>query len=832
MIHTGFLFSLCIGISILVIFSCVIGDASARHNNENIIYKHKATSGSNSVTYTNDARYYYRETCKIHSDITISSVLHNGHKRNNPDSTFYPGDALEYNINVRFVGCSAVKTCSADVLPNNGVECVPLKATCIQRRSGCQHTGFTGYAGSGPRSESGTIIIPHDIYGPDESYSVTKKSYAMAKIIVRTTRGVYEGYSLVTSVANFPIRVIDPGLSTVLLHKPLTDSEGYFAANLDETYYVWDPINVVHKVDYKWKDERIGTIHVRHDQTHGILDNVHQYTCDKVSCVHTTPTLRGYDPQTLKHEYGGGLGIYNSSCTQGMTMIDEKPTCSAYHGRHNISYETTLYNIDSNSKIRTGIMRAQSIHNSTEPLIVQYAPTFSKPYPYISLKDDARDLGNWSWSKRHVMAIQYMGSLGGGRDDPDTAPHELRRALFNELDHSGNALFVTGTIPIDVTLDWSETGGLASRDDTRCDEYDTVLDDDNVLLFGRSNDSAMFTQAGYGRLYMSYPISDFMRDNSAQTATLQNTIQTSMFAGQDLRDLVSYNYTYPIARFGIPVSFVMMDSEGFVEHSNVSAKITPIPQRSNSFVSSETHSEDDPSYLHDYICQNVFKKTDDAQFANMVVSDMYPRTMNIHSTEGRLDFILNRTSAIFSDVYALIADSPSDLDINSIYETPSAYEFLYSVSVGNVNHTRNIISDVAFTSPLLEIANIDNDNVLDHTLSCIDCPHTTLQVRPRIGFGQIDSVAHNGKIVEGSCNTKDGCTLSSLKGANNTVTITNMWGGAAHTELFVQSSDATSDLSIDTYHIVTGIAIGIATIVLWRSFGAIINHFRIMIGAN
>ena len=810
-------------------------DAHARtHADENVIYKSTKTTGTDAVINNSSYYYYYREKCKVHTDFVITSILHNGHKRNNPDGTFYPGDAFEYEINVRVEGCSIVKPCNADLPPNSAeTECEVLEAVCVYvRRGGCKHVGFTGYGGSGPRFERGTVFIPSDIYGPDESYTVTKKTYAMAKVITRSIGSAHEGYSLVTSVASFPIRVIDPDLSITLSHRPLVDSSGYAAANLDSTYYVWDPINIVHVVDYQWKDERMGTIHATHTKTHGMLDNVYEYTCEQASCMHATSGLRGYDPQTLEHAYAGGITVYNSSCISGTPRGGALSACAAYHGKHAISYGVALHNLDASSGIRTGDARAYIVHNSTEPLIVRYDPVFSEQYAYVSLGDDSGASGNWAWSKRHVIAVAYEGSAGGGRDDPDTAPHELRRALLNAFDYSGSAIYVTGKIPISTTLAWNATAGPSSRDGERCDSYDPRLLD-GAFMFSRNADSAMFTQAAYGRLYMSYPISEFMHEHNAQTATLHNTIQTSMFAGQNLRDLISYNYTYPAARFGVPASIVMMDPHGLVAHGSVFANITPIPYRSAEFASGGDVDSDAPSYLHDHVCSNVLAKTGDMEIANMVVSDMYPRTMTVRADSGgRVDFVLNRTSVIFTDVYALLARSVSELDINTIYEAPSAYNFEYAVADGGMRHTRNMTSEVTFTSPVLEVANIYDDNVLDYVVSCMDCSHTTLQLRPQIGFGDIVLVEHNGDKAERVCSTKHGCTLSAIKGQNNTIRVTNTWGGTAHASLFVPDVDPTMSLSANPVGIATAVAIGIAAVTIWRTSSKIMNYIRIITGTK
>ncbi len=812
----------CTGIALVC--ACGVSDAdAARDDAKNVIYKRTTVGGSDAITVSNEGRFFHREKCKIHTEITISSVLHNGHRRNNPDATFYPGDALDYEIRVRFEGCSAVKTCGSDVPPNPGTACARLESICVLGRHGCRHGGFTGFGGSGPGTESGTAVIPHGIYGPDESYSVTKRSYAMAAYHGQTPRGAFSGYSPITSVASFPVRVLDPGLSTVLSHVPLTDSDGYAAANLDGTYYVWDPVHIVHETDYRWKDERIGTISVRHAMTHGILDNVHRFDCDAESCTHTINDLPGYDPHTMQHGYGGGSRVYNSTCTQGRTNDDAGPTCTAYHGIHDIAYESTLYNIDGVHPILTGPERARSIHNTTSPLLVQYEPEFADPYPYISLKDDAGHNGNWSWSKRHVMAVQYMGSAGGGRDDPDFGPHKQRRALLNMADYEGAALFVGRQVPIDAALEWSQAAGVSGPDDERCTVHDASLLD-GAVLFGRHSDSAMFVHAGYGRVYFAYDMTDFMLENNSQRAVLNNTLQTAGFAGQQLRDIISYNYTYPAARFGIPASLIMTDSDGLVADASVHVRISPVPP--GPYSGGLTH-------LHDHVCQNVLQKTGDPEYPNLVVSDMYPRQMQARTdTGGRMDYVLNRTSAVFGDLYALAAESTAHLDINLIYEAPSAYDFVYGVDDSAASRTRTERSGVTFTSPLLEIANIDGDNPLDLSVSCADCPHTLLHVRPHAAFGKIEAVEHNGRPVEGACTVEDACTISAQRGAGNDVTLTNSWGGTAKTSITVPGTDATAGLDVDVYQIIAVVLIGIAALVVWRAFGAAIERLRAMIGAN
>ncbi|MDD9825425.1 MAG: hypothetical protein OXU86_01395 [Thaumarchaeota archaeon] len=791
--------------------AALAGDAAAQGGGGDTLHSQRHTAGSEMV-YIHTKHYtYIREKCRVHTSLDIMPVLHNGHRRNNPDRTFYPGDALEYRTGMGVEGCSAVKSCPVEVPEGEG-ECTQPRVKCsYSRRGGCRPSGFEGLAGGGPASESGKATLPTDIYGPDESYRVAKRAYAMAEVTVILHGRLYTGYHTFVSESSFPVRVLDPGLSVTLSHSPLVDAEGHTAANLDGTYYVWDPINVVHEIGYAWKEERIGTIGATHTKAHGILDLVQERTCAEASCTLSAGGIRSYDPKPIAHEYAGGSSMYNSSCAVGATLDPGGQACSEYHARHTVSYTAAVHNMATGTPIRTGEARAHSVTNATGALVVRYDPQFGEPYAYVSLADAAREEGDWAWSKRHVMAVRYLGSEGGGRDDAGAGPHEMRRALLNALDHEGRARYLAGEVDIGEDLSWNATGGPSGRDAERCTPHDAGLVE-GALRLGREPASAMFTQASYGRLYLEYPISGFMVASGADTATLRNTVLTQGFGGHELRELVSYSYTYPRARFAVPASVALVGSDGPASEGSVSAVIVPTA------VAGGFGATEGPSYLHDRICESATLESGDAEIANMVVSDMYPREMRVGPGDApRADYVLNKTGVSFTDVYALAADSVAELGSNAIYEAPSSYAFSYSAAHGGQERTRNLTAAVLFTSPIVEIANIDTDNALDYAVSCPLCAHTTLQARPRAAFGEIVSVEVNGEPRPAApCSKAHGCTVSAVKGADNEVTLANAWGGTASATVFVARPDADEGLGIDVGAAMIGVAISVAALAAWR----------------
>ncbi len=66
-----------------------------------ILHETLQRSGSDEVSTDN----LYKERCWVNVQITITSAHHGIYHRNNPDKTFYPADAFDYEINTWTEGC-------------------------------------------------------------------------------------------------------------------------------------------------------------------------------------------------------------------------------------------------------------------------------------------------------------------------------------------------------------------------------------------------------------------------------------------------------------------------------------------------------------------------------------------------------------------------------------------------------------------------------------------------------------------------------------------------------------------------------------------------------
>lgn len=121
------------------------------------------------------------------------------------------------------------------------------------------------------------------------------------------------------------------------------ESAGYMSRNLDEPYYVWDAINVVHNPVYEFKDDRVGTIFVEYEKIHDPLVLEDEFFCDAALCVNTME-VSGFLPWTGTFDYGGDNIVYNA------TSLDEI-------GEHEIKYIARLQYHPADRRVCAGHFR-------------------------------------------------------------------------------------------------------------------------------------------------------------------------------------------------------------------------------------------------------------------------------------------------------------------------------------------------------------------------------------------------------------------------------------------------------------------------------------------
>jgi hypothetical protein len=122
-----------------------------------------------------------------------------------------------------------------------------------------------------------------------------------------------EDWETVTARATqgIPMRLPNLTVDMWTIGEEFTEDDEYVSRNLDESYYVWDAINIVHNPFYEFKNDRVGTIFIEYEKIHDQLVLEDEFFCDESFCVNTI-TIPGFQPWTQSFDYGGG----NTICIQ------------------------------------------------------------------------------------------------------------------------------------------------------------------------------------------------------------------------------------------------------------------------------------------------------------------------------------------------------------------------------------------------------------------------------------------------------------------------------------------------------------------------------------
>jgi hypothetical protein len=320
---------------------------------------------------------YSSNPCNLYATITILSVYYNGSIRNNPDGTYYAGDAFKYVIEHGYKevmgedeSCSDyyywldVKDASIIGSKTNGVLEIDSTAQGVYRfvfNQSIKHTVCFMYENR---------ICHSNTY-------INKTIYAY--------------------------KVIEPNIDAKLSKVYLYDDDGFITVNKDGTYYINDPIAIAHSIYYRFKDDRIGTLKAIVNKEHDLLHD-YEYTCSKITCNHT---LINNNYRTIDHlhfGYNDGINVY---IARDNSML----------GKHKIIYKITLINID---KV-IGYTYA-----SIDAEVVRYEPVYHV-YAYLVLNSE----GEWAYAKDVALALHYHGSK-----DDDGLIHELRRSKINANEYN------------------------------------------------------------------------------------------------------------------------------------------------------------------------------------------------------------------------------------------------------------------------------------------------------------------------------------------------------------------------------------------------------------
>lgn len=438
--------------------------------------------------------------------------------RQNPDGTYYPGDAFDFTVLVSWTrNCWQVYP--QQITPS-GLELSGLsRGPTYYDDQQDGHFYESGHAEIGTGSFSASVSqvvrafgLVCDIYKCSKGYTSAKGSYAPVITRPEATVGIW--------FENF------------------TDRDGYKMRNSDGTYYVWDGINLVYLPDYKWKAAREGTIDAR-TGVESDLPAIGRFECHMDLCPYTFRDA-AITPWSYHFSYEEGHAAYNS-------------TSRGYTGPHIFSFHTVIYNMG--RRIGDGT-------NSTSALVVQYRPVFAS-YPYLVLKDTS---SWWGFGKTPAVALHYYGSEGGGRGDGAGTVHGERRSKINGFAYKSFAYRVLAPVPLNESLTWAGA-------------YQAEFSDGNLTYHDDSlqpgSGSAMFVHSGYGKLVFYHPILHTILETRYDNSSITNTLQSSDFAGYGTYNLTRYHFSYPQTRFSTDVLAMALHGNGTTNPVHIAIQMTP-----------------------------------------------------------------------------------------------------------------------------------------------------------------------------------------------------------------------------------------------------------------
>ena len=545
-------------LGIFLVILLILGNGTIPYNNnpayadEIILAEINSVSGSDAVSTDT----LTKERCFVHVDIVIKSAHHGIYHRNNPDKTFYPGDAFVYNVNTWTDGCGHFQPCPIESTANllrvpNGIPCV---------KHGHDGEGNPSGGTYGGASNSGTAIVSSAI-GESDSISLSKKAIAEQWVCNKAGSKWFCGWRTVSASAGYTPPVILPKIE-VTMEKDgfeFAEDDGYTSRNLDKSYYSWDAINVVHNPIYKWKNERVGTLFVDITKNYSPLTLEDEFQCELALCANTM-TVSGFLPWTQLFDYGSGNTVYNA------TSLD-------FIGEHTISYNTKLFNI---------APKIDENDNSTSSLVVEYEPIYDS-YIYPVLSDDEK----LAFHDRIGIALHYFGSESTNANPDDIIGiHEDRRSKINDYFYSTWGAdpwefdFIDGTVSIktdysdEIELIWDEAhdvGIIINEMPVKIskDIAEKLIGTEfaEIIPFEvEQHATANFLKSGYGKIFFEYPgihgvvLDTVKKIPRFENATVYDTLQSRHFAGHDVSHLSFSEYMYPESFFHNIINVTAVDS--------------------------------------------------------------------------------------------------------------------------------------------------------------------------------------------------------------------------------------------------------------------------------
>ncbi|MEM2922900.1 MAG: hypothetical protein QW560_00620 [Candidatus Nitrosocaldus sp.] len=443
------------------------------------------------LLYMHSIQAYATGSCELYAEIRISPLYHNGSIRQNPDGTYYAGDAFAYSV---YHGYNDAK-----------------EGSCIDYSYWLEADASTIIHGS---STSGIAEIRIDAGIGTHAIRFQQRITHMICVAVMEDDSICFQFRYTKSIVH-TYTVVDPMLKAYLSKTQLVDGDGFIAMNKDGTYYIGDPVTIIHTSNYTFKNERIGTLYIVVEKKYDDITLAYEYNCLIKQCRDNL-VYEEYT-STLDLSYANGVTLYNTN--------------NSSSGVHNIMYVMKLINIDK-------VIAKTDV--SIDITLVRYRPVYHY-YAYTVLKDDKP----WSYSKSVAVALHYHGSM----DDDGKRIHPLRRSKVNHYEYN---LTVNSEIQegyLKVTYAYAHG-------------------------FNATSNALIFEHEGYGKIIFSPILNGDFRPTS--TLRLSMKIYSVNFAGYDMLEVINADYTYPLVKFSTSLDVFVYGSDGKIRDMLISVEMQPL----------------------------------------------------------------------------------------------------------------------------------------------------------------------------------------------------------------------------------------------------------------
>lgn len=515
--------------------------------------------------------------------------------------------------------------------------------------------------------------------------------------------------------------ILEPKFDIQFEKISLRDNEKFIAKNIDDTYYLYDPIGIKHDPKLKWKEVRDKTIQFETIRHHELKKEL-QWDCKENDCIYTVNHHKVY-PDNIPLENGQGVTIYNA--TANTDIKNQK-----------LEYEIIVYNLGRKISVT---------HDTTEAEIVKYNPKYSS-YPYPLLSDNSE----YAFDDRQAVALYYHGNQND---------EKISKEQRSKINYFWN--FGVGYDPFHPqSLNQNFT-------------YSDVVDFSESIE--SHNDTILFLKEGYASLYFEYPLGDIVWQNGIpryENVTTFTTIYSKDFAAKDTV-LQHYSFRYPEAPFAKNLIIQSINQQGEIIPEDITLEVKPYSIAGIEYISKyifeKVQFDTDDENFAKIISNETYPMLQKFNGNGMLNATIFKTPIFFDEVTQQKDSGESFTGKL-SDIASLTKNKlrlsmPFDIGLSSL--SPTTLQI--TVNENTVNFDERYYS---YGGKQKIMINTQKDNVLQ-----VERSIGKIILHPPKNFGTINTVYVDGIMVKQECSY--GCILLFQPEKDLQIKVENRWGGIA-----------------------------------------------------